>query len=51
MLGSKDDVLTLVNDRDLGESGGVAVGLARKSEEVRLVVEGPSASGEDLRGA
>lgn len=33
VLGARDVVLALVRDRDLGESGGVAVGLARRSED------------------
>lgn len=52
MPGVKDVMLDSVKLRDLGESGGLAVGLGleRKRDEGRLV-ETPSASGEDFRGA
>ena len=50
MPGAEEFVLASVKLRDLGESGGVAVGLERRSDEGRLV-ETPSASGEDFRGA
>ena len=52
MPGAEDVILDSVKLRDLGESGGLAVGLGleRKRDEGRLV-ETPSASGEDFRGA
>jgi hypothetical protein len=50
-LGTGDVVLVSVKPRrDLGESGGLAVGVARKSDDERLFGT-PSASGDDLRGA
>ena len=52
MPGAEDAMLDSVKHRDLGESGGLAVGLGleRKSEDGRLAGT-PSASGEDFRGA
>ncbi len=52
MAGAEEFVLDSVKLklRDLGESGGLAGGLERRSDEGRLV-ETPSASGEDFRGA
>lgn len=50
MPGAVEFVLASVKLSDLGESGGVAVGLERRSDEGRLGGT-PSASGEDFRGA
>jgi hypothetical protein len=49
-LGAKGTVLNSVKLRDVGESGGLAVGLGMKRDDVRLF-EPASARGEDFRGA